>query len=144
MQSENTTNPELIDMLKVMAETGDYESQKSLAYIYFEGEGVKKDIDLSLHYSQISIENSECIDEEKAVILDRIGMIFIEKKDYEHALKLFTNAFDLCKDAKQKDHLYFSIADTHRILKNDEYEDMFKHIIEKRSTVLKQYIKTCV
>jgi TPR repeat protein len=132
--SENTSknaNPELIETLKVMAETGDYESQKVLAHIYFESEGVEKDLDVSLYYSQISTENDECIDEEKVTILDRMGRIFCEKKEYERALKLFANAHDLCKDAKHKDELYFFIADTYRCLKDGKYEDMFKLIIER-------------
>lgn len=48
MDNECTANPELISMLKMLAEDGDFKSQKVLAHMYFEGENLTKNMEQSL------------------------------------------------------------------------------------------------
>lgn len=94
MQDNNTLNLEALDMLKAMADGDDFESQCTLAYIYYEGEGVNKDFDISLYWSNKIIMHKECDEEVLFNVTYRMGIIHCEKEEYEDALSKFTFIFE--------------------------------------------------
>ena len=134
MDNEGAINSELISMLKMLAEDGDFESQKSLSYMYYEGEGLDKNIEKSLFWANFAISNIECNKEEMLTINIRIGYILMNQKDYEGSLKKFIfilNSDDV--DLKIKNEINISIADIYYDIK--EYykaEEIYNNIINKQ------------
>lgn len=120
MDDEGAANPDAISMLKILAEDDDFESQKSLSYMYYEGEGIKKDMDKSLFWANVALSNIECNEEEMLTINIRIGYILMTQKDYEGALKKFIDIFNSDElDSKAKHTIHISIADNYYYLKED-------------------------
>ncbi len=132
MNDEGAANPEGIFMLKMLAEDGDFESQKSLAYMYYEGKDINKNIEQSLFWSNVALFNVECDEEEMLTINSRIGYILMDQKDYEAALKKFKFILDSCKlDSKAKDDVQLSIADVYYCLEEDcKAAEIYEQIIE--------------
>lgn len=135
---EGVANPEVIYMLKTLAEDGDFESQKYLSHIYFEGEGVNKNMDESLFWANVSLSSVECDEEERFVISSRIGHILMEQRDYEGALKKFKEVYEYDKlDSERKDMINISIADVYYCLKEDcEAVKIYEYIITKDNSAI--------
>ena len=58
---DNAKNPEGLAMFKILAEDGDLEIQTSLAFMYFLGDGVDKNLDKSLGWCERILKNPEAI-----------------------------------------------------------------------------------
>jgi len=142
MDNEGAVNPEGFFMLKMMAEGGDFESQKSLAYMYFQGEDINQNIDQSLFWSNVAISHEECNEEEMLTISSRIGEIFMIHKDYEGALKKFTFIFESANlDPLMKDHAHAAIADAHYHLKDGKAMEIYEYIVNRQHPVVADDIK---
>lgn len=94
IDDEGAKNPEGFTMLKEMAENGDFECQKNLSYMYYEADGVNRNLEQSLFWANVAISSMECTDEEKLTIDSRIGYILMNQKDYECSLKKFKSILD--------------------------------------------------
>jgi len=131
---EASSNNELICMLKEMANNEDFESQKMLAHIYYEGEGVKVDLDLSFYWSKEAVSHKECNQEEYIVINRRIAHIYRKQKKYDDALKIYNHLFELPHlDQDKKDHIHMIIADINFCLKNYTIgEEIFLYFINRK------------
>ena len=134
MDNEGAANPELVSMLKMLAEDGDFESQKMLAYMYYEGEGFNENINESLFWSNVCISNIECNKEEMLTLNIRIGYILRKQKNYDGALEKFNsilNSDDV--DTKTKEEINISIADIYYDVKDDfKAEEIYNNIINKQ------------
>lgn len=134
MDNEGAVNQELVSMLKMLAEDGDFESQKMLAYMYYEGEGLNENINESLFWSNVCISNIECNKEEMLTLNIRIGYILRKQKNYEGALEKFNsilNSDDI--DTKTKEELNISIADTYYDMRDDfKADEIYNNIINKQ------------
>lgn len=142
---EGTQNKELIMMLTVLATDGDFESQKMLSYIYFEGECINKNIDLSLHWSNLAIDNKECNKQELTTISIRIGEIFIMQKKYSEALEQFMSILEFPDlDISTQDIVNISIADVYYILNDDKYLEIYESIANRQWPVIEINLKKLV
>lgn len=123
--AEGAENSELVLMLKTMAENNDFESQKNLAYMYFRGEGINKNMDLALFWFNIASAHIECDREEKLTINIAIGKLYIAQQNYAQSLQKFTDLFELpnlLQDIKDEIHLY--IAELHGLLNDGSGKDI--------------------
>ena len=139
MDNEGAVNPEGVFMLKMLAEDGDFESQKNLSHMYFEGEGLIKNMDQSLFWSNVCISNPLCNEEELLTINIRIVHILMTQKDYKGALNKFTFIFDSCKLkplAQNAVHIY--IADAYYYLKDDKATEIYEYIVNNKHSIMEQ------
>lgn len=140
MDNEGAINPELVFMLKMLAEDNDFESQKTLSYMYFEGEGLNKDIDKSLFWSNVCLSNELCNEEEMLIINLRIGHILMVQKDYKGALEKYIFLFDSGKlNPGIKNAVHICIADAYYYLKDDRATEIYEYIINNQHLAIGDY-----
>jgi hypothetical protein len=135
---EGVINSECFEFVKMMAETGDFISQSNLANMYYEGEGVNKNLNQSLRWSKLAVENEECNEEEEMLITIRITKILFSQKNYKEALEKSNVVFGF-KNLKQefKDSVQIDIAIMHTDLKDGEDLKIYEYLINRKVPVIK-------
>lgn len=128
MNNEGAQNEELIDMLKMLGGTNDLESQITLAYMYFHGEGIDKNLDMSLFWCNLVLVHDECDDETRLEIEFRIGKIYLDQKRYTEGLNHLTELYEKCKN----DRILIYIADAHFALGDGKDVEIYESLTTKQ------------
>lgn len=113
--------------------------------MYFEGESINKNMDLSLHWSNLAIMHNECDDEELLTINFRICKILCNQKKYKELLKKATSMIE-SKNLSQinKDRCNIIIVDAHYFLKDGQDIEILKQLSGRQYPILEDTILKCV
>lgn len=121
MDLENAKNPDALKMLKDLADSGDYESQKLLGYAFFLGKDVNKNIYTSERWYQLAYKNVDAPKEELPEIAYYLGVIISRKGEYNEALKILESLEDnLSITPVLRGHVKCTMAEIYYDLKNYE------------------------
>ena len=128
---------EVVEMLKVMGEGGDLESQVNLVDLYYRGEGVERDYYKSIYWAEQVINHPDAPDEYKIRNHLHIGQVLIFLKKNDEALKhyrmvlSFPNCSDVCRDVTE-----LGIADALFLDKQEGFIQIYEAILQRHTEPL--------